>query len=78
MSLFGFPILGVPLTVWTGEELSEDVLKWREATTASMLLSRYADLLIMHSLDGWVLLPQLIWRFSLYTDPRKPVWSKRV
>ena len=71
--LFGFPILGVPLTVWTGEELSEDVLKWREATTASMLLSRYADLLIMHSLDGWVLLPQLIWRFSLYTDPRKPV-----
>jgi len=29
--------------------------------------------LIMHSLDGWVLLPQLIWRFSLYTDPRKPV-----
>jgi acetyl-CoA decarbonylase/synthase complex subunit gamma len=38
-----------------------------------MLMSRYADLLIMHSLDGWVLLPQLIWRFSLYTDPRKPV-----
>jgi acetyl-CoA decarbonylase/synthase complex subunit gamma len=27
----------------------------------------------MHSLDGWVLLPQLIWRFNLYTDPRKPV-----
>lgn len=71
--LFGFPILGVPLTVWTGAELSEDVLKWREAITASMLISRYADLLIMHSLDGWVLLPQLIWRFNIYTDPRKPV-----
>ncbi len=71
--LFGFPLLGVPLTVWAGGELSEDVLKWREAITASMLLSRYADLLIMHSLDGWVLLPQLIWRFNLYTDPRKPV-----
>jgi acetyl-CoA decarbonylase/synthase complex subunit gamma len=27
----------------------------------------------MHSLDGWVLLPQLIWRFNIYTDPRKPV-----
>jgi acetyl-CoA decarbonylase/synthase complex subunit gamma len=38
-----------------------------------MLISRYADLLIMHSLDGWVLLPQLIWRFNIYTDPRKPV-----
>jgi acetyl-CoA decarbonylase/synthase complex subunit gamma len=71
--LFGYPLLGVPLTVWTGGEISEDVLKWREAITASMLLSRYADLLIMHSLDGWVLLPQLIWRFNLYTDPRKPV-----
>jgi acetyl-CoA decarbonylase/synthase, CODH/ACS complex subunit gamma len=71
--LFGFPILGVPLTVWTGGEISEDVLKWKEAITASMLMSRYADLLIMHSLDGWVLLPQLIWRFNLYTDPRKPV-----
>jgi acetyl-CoA decarbonylase/synthase complex subunit gamma len=71
--VFGFPLLGVPLTVWAGGELSEDVLKWREAITASMLLSRYADLLIMHSLEGWVLLPQLIWRFNLYTDPRKPV-----
>jgi len=71
--LFGFPLLGVPLTVWTGGELSEDVLKWREATTASMLMTRYSDLLIMHSLDGWVLLPQLIWRFNIYSDPRKPV-----
>ena len=71
--LFRFPLLGVPLTVWTSGELSEDVLKWREATIASMLLSRYSDLLIMHSLDGWVLLPQLIWRFNLYSDPRKPV-----
>jgi len=71
--LFGFPLLGIPLTVWAGSELSEDVLKWREAITASMLISRYSDLLIMHSLDGWVLLPQLIWRFNLYTDPRKPV-----
>lgn len=70
---FGFPILAVPMTAWAGSELSEDVLKWKEATTASMLMSRYADVLIMHSLDGWVLLPQLIWRFSLYTDPRKPV-----
>lgn len=71
--LSGYPLLGVPLAVWTSEEISIDVLKWRETITASMLMSRYADLLIMHSLDGWVLLPQLIWRFNLYTDPRKPV-----
>jgi acetyl-CoA decarbonylase/synthase complex subunit gamma len=71
--LLGYPLLGVPLAVWTSEEISMDVLKWRETITASMLMSRYADLLIMHSLDGWALLPQLIWRFNLYTDPRKPV-----
>jgi acetyl-CoA decarbonylase/synthase, CODH/ACS complex subunit gamma len=71
--LLGHPLLGVPLAVWTSEEISMDPLKWREAITASMLISRYADVLIMHSLDGWVLLPQLIWRFNLYTDPRKPV-----
>lgn len=71
--LFGFPLIGVPMTVWNGGEISDDVIKWREAVTASMLLTRYADLLIMHSLDGWCLLPQLIWRFNLYTDPRKPV-----
>jgi acetyl-CoA decarbonylase/synthase complex subunit gamma len=71
--LSGYPLLGIPLAVWSGEEISDDVLKWRETITASMLMSRYADLLIMHSLDGWVLLPQLIWRFNLYTDPRKPV-----
>ena len=72
-ALFGFPLIGVPMTVWTGEELSEDLLRWKEAITASMLLSRHADLLIMHSLDGGILLPQLIWRFNIYTDPRKPV-----
>lgn len=71
--LFGFPLLGAPAAVWAGDEISEDLLKWREAVTASLLLTRYADLLILHSLDGWVLLPQLIWRFNLYTDPRKPV-----
>jgi acetyl-CoA decarbonylase/synthase, CODH/ACS complex subunit gamma len=72
-SLFGLPILGTPISVWTGQELSEGVNRWQEAYTTSILMTRYTDLLIMHSLDGWTVLPQLIWRFGLYTDPRKPV-----
>ncbi|PWR71664.1 acetyl-CoA decarbonylase/synthase complex subunit gamma [Methanospirillum lacunae] len=72
-SLFGLPILGTPISVWTGQELSDEVNRWQEVYTASILMTRYADLLIMHSLDGWAVLPQLIWRFGLYTDPRKPV-----
>ncbi|RQD82651.1 MAG: acetyl-CoA decarbonylase/synthase complex subunit gamma [Methanocalculus sp. MSAO_Arc2] len=71
--LAGFPLLGTPIAAWAGEELSRDAVQWKETYMAAMLLSRYADLLIMHSMEGWSLLPQLIWRFNLYTDPRKPV-----
>ena len=71
--LLGLPLLGTPITAWFSPEISTDVLQWKEACLASMLLSRYADLLILHSLEGWVLLPLLIWRFNIYTDPRKPV-----
>jgi len=69
----GFPLLGTPIAAWAGEELSREAVQWKEAYMAAMLLSRYADLLIVHSMEGWTLLPQLIWRFNLYTDPRKPV-----
>lgn len=71
--LLGYPLLGIPMTAWLSQEMSKKVVAWKEACAASLLISRYADLLIMHSIDGWVLLPQLIWRFNIYTDPRKPV-----
>jgi len=71
--LLGFPLVGTPITAWIGEEAPKEVLAWREAYAASMLISRYADILLMHSLDGWVQLPNLVWRFNIYTDPRKPV-----
>ena len=71
--LLGYPLLGTPISAWLTQELSRDVIQWKEAWMAAMLLSRYADMLIMHSVEGWALLPQLIWRFNIYTDPRKPV-----
>jgi len=71
--LLGFPLIGTPITAWFGEKDSKEMLAWKEAYVASMLLSRYADVLIMRSLDGWVQLPTVIWRFNIYTDPRKPV-----
>jgi acetyl-CoA decarbonylase/synthase complex subunit gamma len=69
----GYPMIGIPLSVWGSGELSPEMAHWKEAVVSSLLLTRYADLLILHSVEGWVLLPQLIWRFNLYTDPRKPV-----
>jgi acetyl-CoA decarbonylase/synthase complex subunit gamma len=71
--LLGFPLIGTPITAWVGEKDSKEMLAWKEAYVASMLISRYADVLIMRSLDGWVQLPTVIWRFNIYTDPRKPV-----
>jgi acetyl-CoA decarbonylase/synthase complex subunit gamma len=72
--LFGFPLIGTPIVAWLEKEkVSEDLAKWNEAYTASMLITRYADLLIFHSVDGWVLLPNVILRQNIYTDPRKPV-----
>ena len=71
--LLSFPLIGTPITVWTSGEISKEIIQWKEAILASMLISRYADLLIVHSIDGWVILPQVIWRFNIYTDPRKPV-----
>ena len=38
-----------------------------------MLVTRYADILIMHGAEGWALLPLTILRQNIYTDPRKPV-----
>lgn len=72
-ALLGFPLLGAPIAVWREKDTPKELLQWREAYLASMLMARYADILIMHSIEGWVLLPNVIWRFNLYTDPRKPV-----
>ena len=71
--LLGYPIIGTPITVWLEKDIPAEILAWREACLAAMLMTRYADLLIMHSLEGWTLLPLLVWRFNIYTDPRKPV-----
>jgi len=71
--LFGFPIMGTPITAWIERADVAEVNMWNEAYIASILINRYADILIMHSAEGWVLLPTTILRQNIYTDPRKPV-----
>ncbi|MGD6807866.1 MAG: acetyl-CoA decarbonylase/synthase complex subunit gamma [Candidatus Bathyarchaeia archaeon] len=72
--LAGFPLLGLPLTIWANKgDLADDLVKWREAYTAGMLIVRFADIIILHSTSGWVQLPEVILRQNIYTDPRKPV-----
>ncbi|NLD66986.1 MAG: acetyl-CoA decarbonylase/synthase complex subunit gamma, partial [Crenarchaeota archaeon] len=72
--LAGLPLLGIPMTVWANKGgIADDLIKWREAYLASMLVTRFADVLIMHGNDGWSLLPVTVLRQNIYTDPRKPV-----
>jgi len=74
--LLGFPLIGTPITAWTNDKESSDSKMWDESYLASMLLTRYVDILVLHSLEGWVLLPLIILRDNLYTDPRKPISVK--
>ncbi len=72
--LSGFPLIGIPMTAWLERgDLPEEIVKWREASLASMLIVRYADIVVLHGTDGWSLLPTVVLRQNIYTDPRKPV-----
>ncbi len=72
--LFGFPLIGTPIAAWIeNPEAPKEVKEWNEAYLAGTLINRYADMLIMHSTEGWVLLPNVVLRQNIYTDPRKPV-----
>jgi len=72
--LCGLPLLGVPMVAWMDRgEAPEEIAKWKEAYLAAMQIVRFADLVIMHSVDGWSLLPNVVLRQNIYTDPRKPV-----
>ncbi len=72
--LAGLPLLGIPMAAWMNKgETADDLIKWRESYVASMLIVRYADIVIMHGNDGWSLLPITVLRQNIYTDPRKPV-----
>jgi acetyl-CoA decarbonylase/synthase complex subunit gamma len=75
--LAGFPLLGIPMVAWADKgDMADELVKWRESYAASMMIVRYADVIIMHGTDGWALLPNTVLRQNIYTDPRKPVAVK--
>ncbi|WP_456475623.1 acetyl-CoA decarbonylase/synthase complex subunit gamma [Candidatus Pyrohabitans sp.] len=70
--LAGYPIMGVPLVAWlNGEEPAKAAMQ--ECIIASAQLLRYADLLVLHSMEMFSLLPLLTLRQNIYTDPRVPI-----
>ncbi|WP_321417102.1 acetyl-CoA decarbonylase/synthase complex subunit gamma [uncultured Methanomethylovorans sp.] len=67
-----YPIMAVPLTAWMAQDDVVSASYW-ETVVASIFTIKYGDVMIMHSLEGYALLPQLHIRDTIYTDPRKPV-----
>jgi acetyl-CoA decarbonylase/synthase complex subunit gamma len=70
--LLAFPIMAVPM-IASLEKREPTERRWNEAWVSSMLVTRYADIMIMSDTEGWALLANTIFRQNLYTDPRKPV-----
>jgi acetyl-CoA decarbonylase/synthase complex subunit gamma len=68
-----YPLMAVPAVVWMGEKQDPVITSYKEAYMASLFMNRFVDLLIMHTLEIWALLPVLTLRQNIYTDPRKPV-----
>jgi acetyl-CoA decarbonylase/synthase complex subunit gamma len=68
----GYPLFGTPLIVW--DQTEDPVInEWNESMLASLLITRFSDIILVHSISGWSLLPLTILRQNIYTDPRKPV-----
>lgn len=71
--MLGFPTLGTPIVAWSEKQIDPSINEWNEAVIASSLIVRYSDAMIIHATRGWALLPLVILRQNIYTDPRKPV-----
>ena len=69
----GFPLFGVPMVTWAEKTEDPVINEWNEAMLASALVTRFADIIVVHSISGWSHLPLVILRQNIYTDPRKPV-----
>jgi acetyl-CoA decarbonylase/synthase complex subunit gamma len=69
----GFPLLGAPVAAWSEKADDPLINEWNEAMLTSALIARYSDVLVVHSVSGWSLLPLVFLRQNIYTDPRKPV-----
>jgi acetyl-CoA decarbonylase/synthase complex subunit gamma len=69
----GFPLMGVPIATWAEKAEDPIINEWNEAVLSAALITRFSDIIVVHSVSGWALLPLVILRQNLYTDPRKPV-----
>ena len=61
----GFPTLTFPC------EMSDDPMM--EAMIASILIAKYAGIIVLSDLQGDILFPLLLERMNIFTDPQRPM-----
>lgn len=69
-----YPLMGVPMTAGMAND-NQDALaaSYWEAIIADTLILRYADILILHSIEPHSLITERTLVANIYTDPRRPV-----
>lgn len=67
-----YPIMVVPMTAWLVGKDRLSTTYW-ETVIASVFIVKYADIMILHSLEPYEAMPLSILKTNIYTDPRKPV-----
>ncbi len=61
----GFPTISIP------SEMTDNPMK--EAVIASMLIAKYAGIVVLSDFQGESLFPLLVERLNIYTDPQRPL-----
>lgn len=61
----GYPTITFPYLMYKD--------KFKEVLAASALMTRYAGIVVLSQVDEHFLLPLLVYRFNIYSDPRRPM-----
>lgn len=64
-----FRPLGYPVIAFTSQGASPQ----QEVAEATLLVAKYASLIVLQGMEPWQVLPVLACRQNLYTDPQKPI-----
>jgi acetyl-CoA decarbonylase/synthase complex subunit gamma len=67
-----FPLMCVPMTAWMVHEDTVNAAYW-EAIIATIFIIKYADIMILSSIEPYTTIPEVTLNANIYTDPRRPV-----
>ncbi len=68
--IIGYPILANSAAIWIENGKDTTNAANHESLISSLLMSRYADILILNTDQVWSILPIITLRQSIFTDPR--------